>query len=251
MACLKPNEPGPNMKQKCSMCNVATAVVACGDGFICEPCADRNRAGRDLTTRQAKMSQKALRGKSAMIRASVKGESVSDTDVYAIESAALLALDDRQGGTLLGAGGEALPQGSPGLLDTMQNPTATALDASAERLRLLDQVGIEVTALALDAGDSIQAGNSLEKMLSHQLAALHKTALDYMGKANLQQDAKHACSMMNLSIRAMETYQRGVLTVKRLRSNGEQKIVIQHVDVKDGGMAAFGQMPPRGTGTGS
>ena len=122
------------------------------------------------------------------------------------------------------------------------------MDASAERLRLVSQVGVDAAAMALDTADSIGAANSLEKMLSAQLAVLHTTALNYVGKANLQTDPRNAVSVMNLGIRAMEVFQRGVLTVKRLRSSGEQRITISHVSVRDGGQAAFGISQPRGTG---
>lgn len=60
-----------------------------------------------------------------------------------------------------------------------------------------------------------------------------------MAKANLQQDPKHAISTMNLSLRAMEIYQHGVLTVKRLRSSGSQQIIIKHIDARSGGMVAI------------
>lgn len=72
--------------------------------------------------------------------------------------------------------------------------------------------------------------------------------MNYVGKANLQTDPKHAVSVMNLGIRAMQAFQSGVLTVKRLRSSGEQRITISHVDVNEGGQAAFGSFQPKGTG---
>ncbi len=236
------------MKPTCSLCGAATALVACGDGYICEACAETSRTGRDGTTRKAKLAQRALIGKADIARATVNGGHVSDLDVFAVESAALLALEDRQDNPLLGAGGEALPQANPELRDTMATAGATALDASADRLRLVDQVGVDCAAMALDTADSIKAANSLEKMLAAQLAVLHTTALNYVGKANLLADPKHAVSVMNLGIRAMQAFQSGVLTVKRLRSSGEQRITISHVDVNEGGQAAFGSFQPKGTG---
>jgi hypothetical protein len=124
------------------------------------------------------------------------------------------------------------------MLDTMKTPGAVALDASAERLRLVAQVGVDATAMALDAADSIKASNSLEKMLASQLAVLHSTAMNYVSKANLDQNPEHAVRTMNLGIRAMEVFQRGMLTVKRMRSDGNQQIVIKHIDARGGGMVA-------------
>lgn len=101
--------------------------------------------------------------------------------------------------------------------------------------------------MALDASDSIHANNSLEKMLAHQMTVCHDTALKYVSRANMQQDPQHATRMMNLSIRAMEVFQKGLLTLKRLRGSGEQRITIEHVNVSDGGQAVIGNVQPRGT----
>ena len=87
---------------------------------------------------------------------------------------------------------------------------------------------------ALDASDTIGASNSLEKMLAHQMAVLHDTAMRSASKAALEQDPAHAVRMMNLSIRSMETFQKALLTMKRLRGTGEQRITIQHVNVSQG-----------------
>jgi hypothetical protein len=70
--------------------------------------------------------------------------------------------------------------------------------------------------------------------------------MNYVAKANLQQDPQHAVRMMNLGIRAMETFQRGLITVKRLRGSGEQRIIIKHVTVADGGQAVIGHVNPGG-----
>jgi hypothetical protein len=51
------------MKTPCSLCGSSTEVTASGDGHLCQPCADKNRVGRDSTTRKVKLMQTALRGK--------------------------------------------------------------------------------------------------------------------------------------------------------------------------------------------
>jgi hypothetical protein len=75
--------------------------------------------------------------------------------------------------------GEVLPnpQDQP-LYDTLAVPDRAAVDASLERSRLLLDLGIDAVAMALDASASIQAANSLEKMLAHQLAVAHKNAME-------------------------------------------------------------------------
>jgi hypothetical protein len=71
----------------------------------------------------------------------------------------------------------------------------------------------------------------------------------YVSKASLEQDPAHSVRMMNLATRSRETFQKGLLTLKRLRGTGEQRITIQHVNVTDGGQAVISQLNPGGGGT--
>jgi hypothetical protein len=43
--------------------------------------------------------------------------------------------------------------------------------------------------------------------------------------------------LMNASAQMMDSYQRGLLTLERIRSGGRQTVVVQHVNVSDGGQA--------------
>ena len=60
------------------------------------------------------------------------------------------------------------------LHDALTIPDLAAVEASLDRSSLLLQSGTDVAAMALDAASSIQASNSLERMLAHQMAAAHK-----------------------------------------------------------------------------
>jgi hypothetical protein len=42
---------------------------------------------------------------------------------------------------------------------------------------------------------------------------------------------------MNASARMMDTYQRALLTLERVRNGGKQTVVVQHVTVAGGGQA--------------
>jgi len=235
------------MKPACSLCGSKVEVTGCGDGFVCESCAETNRVGRDQATRQAKAEQRTLRLRAGALRTVAAGGTISPSTEYAIAASELMTLDEPAQRPLMGAGSEVLPLDRPELCDTMAAPGAVAIDASRDRLALLSQIGTDCTAMALDVSDSIQAGNSLEKMLGHQLALTHQLSMDYASKAALQTDAGNSVKMLNLSLRAMQTFQTGLLTLKKLRSTGEQRMTIEHVTVTDGGMAAFGQAPHRPT----
>lgn len=155
----------------------------------------------------------------------------------------------------VGAGSELVPQETAShprtaLRDTVSNPDYVAADASRYRLDLAHQAGC--LELALDAADTANAENNLEKMLLHQLAAAHALAMKVAGRAAVHsahaaQDrygagsrdfhAVEAARAANASARVMEAFQRGLLTLERLRSGGQQVVTVQHVQVNEGGQA--------------
>ena len=246
------NLPKRSKPLACSLCGVQTPDLAhCEGGYVCEDCSDKARLGRDNTTAAVKLQQRSLRGQARKKNAVLKGEVVSEMQEYDIAASALLAEEALapSSAVTLTEGGEVLPQHDPFLMDTLAAPGAVALDASASRLELLTAMGTDVAALALDAAESMSASNSLEKMLAHQMAVCHQEAMRYVTKAALVDDPAQAVKMMNLSVRLMDSYQKGLLTLKRLRSNGEQRITIQHVNVTAGGQAVIGQVRAGGVNT--
>src|SRR5262249_1972605 len=76
--------------------------------------------------------------------------------------------------TEIGAGGELIEREKVGshVVDTVAHPDYVTAEASRDRLGLANQAG--ALSLALDAADTIQAQDSLEKMLVHQMAVLHR-----------------------------------------------------------------------------
>ena len=58
------------------------------------------------------------------------------------------------------------------MVDTVADPDYVTASASRERLELANEAGS--LDLALDAADTIQGQDSLEKMLVHQMAVLHR-----------------------------------------------------------------------------
>lgn len=77
--------------------------------------------------------------------------------------------------------GECVDSTMPGCYkEPLAIPDLAAVEASLDRSRLLLQSGTDIAAMALDAANSIQATNSLEKMLAHQMAAMHKQAMEQM-----------------------------------------------------------------------
>jgi len=235
----------------CSLCGQdAQPVTSCEGGYVCECCADLARNGRDNTSKAVKNLQRSLRGQAQKVRVEAAGDGVDESLDYDITSSELIAVEAflPRFTVAVMAGGEVITHHDQELVDTLAAPNVAALDASAHRLDLITRMGTDVSAMALDTSDTMGASNSLEKMLAHQMAVLHENAMRNASKAALEQDPGHSVKMMNLSIRSMETFQKGCLTLKRLRGTGDQKITIEHVNVMQGGQAVIGSIQPSGGG---
>lgn len=219
-----------------------------GNGYICERCLERLRVGRDTSTRAARALILALtqQGTANIFRYQGDDERALPhqhaADEYGDKSTQLFKVTEPVELAL----GEVVPPKRPCIADTLKTPDRVALDASAHRIEMLARLGTDCTALALDAADSIKAENSLEKMLAHQLAIAHKTTLDVTEKAMLEPDTMEKARLLNVVARMMETFQRGLLTLQRLRTNGDQRITVQYVTVADGGQAVVGDVQTGG-----
>ena len=128
----------------------------------------------------------------------------------------------------------------------MTNPDYVTVDASRDRLELARLAG--VLELALDASDSIDPKNSLEKMMAHQMAVLHRSimrlatrmddlTLQFPHHEGFQQRNVEICRLAATVARLTASYQSGLLALQRVRAGGRQVVTVQHVHVGDGGQA--------------
>lgn len=136
-----------------------------------------------------------------------------------------------------GTGGELC---KPGTDRVMKEPDRVALEASLDRVRLIDACG--AFDLALDLAETIQPKDASEQMLVHQMGATHKAALDLLAKSAAQRDTIEMARLANSAARLMDTFQRAMLTLNRIRSGGRQLVTVQHVNVADGGQAMIGNV---------
>lgn len=98
--------------------------------------------------------------------------------------------------------------------------------------------------MGLDASVSIQAKNSPEKMLAHQLAALHQAVMDHLAYSPSRHDIAGQAKRLNAVARCMSAYQQGLLTLRKLRQGGHQRISVQYVKVTEGSQAVIGNVTP-------
>jgi hypothetical protein len=123
-----------------------------------------------------------------------------------------------------------------------------AAAAEAERLALASEARSD--ELAIDMAESLKAANSAELALAHQMAAAHALALRLVGRANLEIEGlgRHAwqarreamveiARLSNSAARLMETYQRALFVLTKAQAGERQAVVVQRVQVNDGGQA--------------
>ena len=145
----------------------------------------------------------------------------------------------------------------PGLGDTANSdPDMLTAAASVARLDLVADAG--ALSVGVDAADTIQASNSLEKMLAHQMGVAHTMAMKFAANAqdelfgykNFGQRHPHrsieAARMANVAARLMETYQRAALTLLRMRNGGRQVVTVQHVNISGGQAIVAGAVSATG-----
>lgn len=155
----------------------------------------------------------------------------------------------------VGAGGEIVPDlnrpdvGLGTYCVAKTSPDMLNADASLDRLQLLGD--LNAMALGADMAESVAAAGSLEKALAHQMAACHAMAMRFLAKSNAQLSqvstwndkarqqmaSIEAARLAGTASRLLEAHTRAALTLQRLRSGGKQTVVVQHVNVGDGGQA--------------
>ncbi len=231
---------------ECAVCGATKQTLyPCEMGHICDPCLKIEKQARDTTTKTARAIKNSKRERATARLCKHAGDLAgassheAESDRQANQANEILhgALPSMAEGC-----GEAVSVNRPRLANTLKDPDIVALDACAHRLDLLDRVGTNCLAMALDAVNTIQAENSLEKMLAHQLTVAHKTALEVIDKAFFLNNPAEKARLINLSARLMETFQRGLLTLQRLRMGGEQTIIVKQVTVAEGGKAIVGNV---------
>jgi hypothetical protein len=191
------------------------------------------------------------------------GPRFENAEARRLERVAELALDPvmhTTGPVTVGNGGE-MAIGTKAMrpfVDTVrERPDMLAVDASRQRMELADKAA--ALTLAIDAAATIEAANSLEKMLAASMAAAHVMAMELQAEARellqryrrtgyiYQQLSIEAGRLLNASARMMDSFQSGMLTIQKVRTGGRQVVTVQHVNVGGGGQAMVaGQVTLRG-----
>ena len=218
-----------------------------GEKWRCTPCLENHLPGKDTISKSMHKTIEYTEEIREAFDREAKGLKAEGPRNQA-EWARMIAVEIKKQGmartkSIPQANGEAVPSPTERFLhDTLTIPDLAAVEASLDRSSLLLQSGTDVAAMALDAASSIQASNSLERMLAHQMAAAHKQAMEQMGKVPYEHNAAAQAKRLNVAARCMTVYQQGLLALHKVRQNGQQRILVQYVNVTNGSQAVIGNI---------
>lgn len=131
-----------------------------------------------------------------------------------------------------GLGGEIIPPtktGLPGVELALQMPDLLNLEASVQRSSLIERAG--VLELGIETAKDTRAQGSVQKMISHQMAAAHKRAMNLLAESQEAKDVDVACKKARTAAKMMDAFSRAALTLQRLQTGASQVVQVQHVQV--------------------
>jgi len=140
-----------------------------------------------------------------------------------------------------GLGGEIIPplkDGLPGLESALQKPDLLNLEASVQRSSLIERAG--VLELGIETAKDARAQGSVQKMISHQMAAAHKRAMNLLAESQEAKDADIACKKARTAAKMMDAFSRAALTLQRLQTGASQVVQVQHVQVNGPAVIGMG-----------
>jgi hypothetical protein len=117
---------------------------------------------------------------------------------------------------------QALGVDDPWLIDMLMTQAANCLPGAPAK----------AASVAVAAVQSVGPRDGIEAMLAVQMAATHAAAMRMLQRAALDQpNIEVYDSIVNRATKLLRTYTMQVEALKRHRSAGEQRVVVQHVTV--------------------
>ena len=101
---------------------------------------------------------------------------------------------------------------------------------------------------ALAAVDGMRPADEIEAMLAIQMVATHDVAMEMLTRAKQSEFMPQLQECGALAVKLLRTYTAQVEALARLRRGGEQRVVVHHVHVNEGGQAIVGTVNHPGGG---
>ena len=114
-----------------------------------------------------------------------------------------------------------------------------SLPRLATRGQKVDEVALNFMVSVIKG---LEPRDQLEAMLAAQMAAVHSLTMTFARRLNNVDNIPQQDSAERAFNKLARTFAAQVETLKRYRSNGEQKVTVEHVTVNDGGKAIVGNV---------
>jgi hypothetical protein len=95
----------------------------------------------------------------------------------------------------------------------------------------------------LSAIRSLKPQDEIETMLGAQAAAVHMASMTFARRLALVETVPQQDSALRALNSLARTYARQIEALRRFRSGGEHRVIVQQVNVGDGGQAIVGNVP--------
>ena len=114
-----------------------------------------------------------------------------------------------------------------------------------------DGTGTEVQATVANKVipmlSGIQPQDEIEAMLAVQMIGVHNMAMDCIGKATRTDRVDFMSTYMNGATKSLRTFAAQMEALKKYRTGGQQKMIVEHVHVNEGGQAIVGTVNQGGS----
>ena len=97
--------------------------------------------------------------------------------------------------------------------------------------------------------NGIQPKDEIEGMLAVQMIGIHNMAMECIGRAMRTKRVDHMNLYINGGTKLSRVFANQMEVLKKYRGKGQQKIVVEHVHVNEGGQAIVGVVNPGGGGS--
>ena len=140
--------------------------------------------------------------------------------------------------------------------DTFQDlRDATGCDDPELGIRSIWKASVALTESANDTNElmrnlkyisnsmaALEPKDAIEGQLIAQLTVLHEQSMHWLGKSLRAGDVNFMNACVNASTKLVNRYQETLRTLMRYRQGGDQKIIVENVNVSHGGQAVVGHV---------
>ena len=140
------------------------------------------------------------------------------------------------------------------LMEAIGTPYGDFVDGLLKQLANAAAEGRELDERALNfmiaVVRDVEPRDQLEAMLAAQMAAIHNATMTFARRLNTVETIPQQDSAERAFTRLARTFATQMEALKRYRTGGEQRVVVEHVTVNEGGKAMVGSFATGGRGSG-